>query len=193
MINLFKKNLFFIIIGVAAILFLFVFNDKPAKEKAVKVTPIEAEVPSSQINTQKSTDVYVDVKGEVLNPGVYQIKIDSRLEDVIHLAGGFTEQADQSVINLAQKVQDEMVVLVPKVGGGTGTPKEGSAQSTKINLNYANQEEIEQLNGIGPSKAMAIIQYREENGLFKNIEDVLNVPGIGEKTLENMKENIQVP
>ncbi|WP_404453086.1 helix-hairpin-helix domain-containing protein [Virgibacillus necropolis] len=192
MINLFKKNLFFIVIGIAAVLFLFVFNDKPDQEKAVEVKPLKAASNDSK-TLQETTLAYVDVKGEVDSPGVYEISINSRVEDVINLAGGFTNKADQSVINLAQKVQDEMIILVPKVGESLVMEKDGETNPTKIRLNYATQEEIEQLNGIGPSKAQAIIQYREENGLFHKVEDVLNVPGIGEKTLENMKENIQVP
>lgn len=195
LIDLFRKNIFFIIIGVAAILFLFLFNDQPEEEKTVDVKPIEVASGNDNqpTNVQKSTQAYVDVKGEVKNPGVYEVSNDSRVEDVIHLAGGFTKQANQSVINLAQKVHDEMVILVPKTGEGNEIVTEGAASPSKVNLNYASPEEIEQLNGIGPSKAQAIIQYREENGLFHTIEDVLNVPGIGDKTLENMKEYIQVP
>lgn len=194
MFNFIKKNLFFIVIGVAAILFLFVFTDKKDQEKVVDVKPIEASSNKQEATTtRKAANAYIDVKGEVKSPGVYEIAIDSRVEEVINLAGGFTKQANQSVINLAQKVHDEMIILVPKVGDTVIEGGEESAGSGKINLNYASQDEIEELNGIGPSKAQAIIQYREENGLFQTIEDVLNVSGIGEKTLENMKDSIQVP
>lgn len=180
-------------IGVAAVLFLFVFNDKPEQKKTVDVKPIEAISVNEPTTTHEIKNAYVDVKGEVKNPGVYEISIDSRVEEVIKLTGGFTKHANQSVINLAQKVHDEMIILVPKAGESVELRTEGSTSPTKINLNYATQEEIEQLHGIGPSKAQAIIQYREEKGLFQKVEDVLNVPGIGEKTLENMKEDIQVP
>ncbi|WP_430785141.1 helix-hairpin-helix domain-containing protein [Virgibacillus flavescens] len=190
MVNLLKKNLFFIIIGLAAVLFLFIFNEKSKGDDTVEVNPLKQALPIQQEETQSPINMFVDVKGEVRNPGVYTIKKDSRVEDVINLAGGFTKQADQTVVNLAQKVHDEMIIAVPKAGE---TRESATGNTTKINLNYASQEEIEQLNGIGPSKAQAIIQYREETGLFQKIEDVLNVPGIGEKTLENMKENIQIP
>lgn len=191
MINFFRKNLFFVIIGLSAVLFLFIFNEKSKSDGTVELKPIKE---GHQSVTQSTVNMYVDVKGEVKNPGVYTITKESRVEDVIILAGGFTKKANQTVINLAQKVHDEMIIAVPKVGETTeSASSQVPVNSTKINLNYASQEEIEQLNGIGPSKAQAIIQYREENGLFQTIDEVLNVPGIGEKTLENMKESIQLP
>lgn len=186
-------------IGVAAVLFLFVFNGKPEQEKTIDVKSIQAtgkaeEATKNQV--QEITTAYVDVKGEVTSPGVYQTSPGARVEDIIKLAGGFSKEANQSVINLAQKVHDEMVILVPKVGDETVAAVAGTGEVTgvkKINLNSATQEEMEELNGIGPSKAQAIIQYREENGLFQTVEDLLNVSGIGEKTLENMKDSIQIP
>lgn len=194
MINFIKKNLFIIMLGVVAVLFLFVFNDKPEAEKAVDVKPIEAVKKSEQTpRVQETTKAYVDVKGEVNRPGVYEIPPSSRVKDVISLAGGFTKDANQTVINLAQKVHDEMIILVPKIGDTVVAGTNETTGTKKINLNYASQAEIEELNGIGPAKAQAIIQYREENGLFQTMEDILNVSGIGEKTLENMKDSIQVP
>ena len=196
MINFAKKNLFFIVIGVVAVLFLFVFNGKPEDDKAIEVKPIQAAADKSDPTpkVQETTNAYVDVKGEVNSPGVYETTAGTRVEDVIKLAGGFTKNANQVVINLAQKVHDEMIILVPKIGDPVVSGAEGSVSTEKkIRINYAPQEEMEKLNGIGPSKAQAIIQYREENGLFQTIEDLLEVSGIGEKTLENMKDSIQIP
>lgn len=116
-----------------------------------------------------------------------------RVNDVIKKAGGFTNDADQSQVNLAQKVQDEMIIFIPSTGGDIENGGLSVDIASKLRINYASQEEIESLNGIGPSKAKAIIQYREENGLFQNTEDLLNVSGIGETTLENIKDDIQVP
>lgn len=196
MINFVKKNLFFLVISVAAVLFLFVFNSKSEKDKVIDVKPIEAADKNESIpQAKEATMAFIDVKGEVNHPGVYEAPPNSRVEEIIKLAGGFTKNANQSVINLAQKVHDEMVILVPKIGDTVVPDVEGerTATSKKVNLNYASQEQIEELSGIGPSKAQAIIQYREENGLFQSMEDILNVSGIGEKTLENIKDSIQVP
>lgn len=137
----------------------------------------------------------VDVKGEVKNPGVYDVSPDSRIDDVILLAGGFTEKADELQVNKAQKVHDEMMIYVPEIGELNTVPDQvsASADSKKIQLNVATKDEIVELPGIGPSKADAIIQYREENGLFTSVEDLLEVNGIGEKTLENLLEYVQIP
>ncbi|QGS68904.1 ComEA family DNA-binding protein [Oceanobacillus sp. 143] len=135
----------------------------------------------------------IDVKGAVLKPGVYEISLDSRVNDVILKAGGFTADADQTGVNLAQKVQDEMILVIPKIGEQTALAASSSDDSGKVRINYATQEEIENLNGIGPSKAQAIIAHRDEHGFFQTVEDLLEVSGIGEKTLENMKDSIQVP
>src|SRR5690625_4033375 len=138
--------------------------------------------------------VIVDIKGEISRPGIYEVSINSRIHDVIEIAGGFSDEADQTHVNLAQKVQDEMMIIVPKVGEALPTTGTNTgAGSGKVRINYATQEEIETLSGIGPSKAQAIIQYRDEHGFFNSVEDLLQISGIGEKTLENMKEDIQVP
>lgn len=198
MLELFKKNIFFIVIGVIIIVFLFIakddeIDDDNQMEIAIDSQKVEDE---PEFIDQKTGVAVIDVKGAVENPGVYEIEIDSRVNDVIRLAGGFSKDADQTVVNLAQKVQDEMVIIVPKQGGTeSATPGESGGQngSEKLRINYATQEEIETLNGIGPSKASAIIQHREENGLFQSVEDLLEVSGIGEKTLANISDFIQIP
>src|SRR5699024_7794876 len=99
-------------------------------------------------------------------PGVYELDSNARIMDVVDLASGFTDEADETAVNLAQKVHDEMIIIVPAqledgVNADDGTVSSGT-MNEKIRLNYATQEEIETLSGIGPSKAQAIIQYREE-------------------------------
>lgn len=140
---------------------------------------------------------FVDVKGEVKKPGLYEVDKDARVKHVIDLAGGFTDEAASEHVNLAQKVSDEMVIYVPKNGEEDGLLNEMPAASNgqsmqKINVNKASAEELTQLNGIGPAKAEAIIAYREEHGPFKNVEDLLQVNGIGEKTLENIRDDITI-
>ncbi len=155
--------------------------DDPLSDKA---TSNEALIDDQQM--------VVDVKGEVNKPGVYEMEEEDRVINAIEIAGGFTEEADQTQVNLAQRIQDEMVISVVKEGD-TEAQTLSVNEKDKLHLNQATLEEIEALNGIGPTKAEAIVQYREENGLFKSVEDLLNVSGIGEKMLEAFQEDIQVP
>lgn len=192
MLEPFKKYLFPLSITVLVAVFLF-FNPDD-NENVVYQTKDISEPQKKVVEEQAEPEiVMVDVKGEVASPGVYEIASDSRVNDVIEMAGGFTSDADKTMVNLAQKVQDEMVILIPEAGSEASGSITQSNGDGKVRINYAEQSEIETLNGIGPSKAEAIIQYREENGLFKSEEDLLNVPGIGEKTLESLQEDIQVP
>lgn len=143
---------------------------------------------------EKETDetAIVDIKGAVEQPGIYEITSDMRVDDVLDMAGGFTSSANTLSVNLAEKVYDEMVIVVPEDGEDTQASSP-DGQSAKVRINQASQEEIESLTGIGPSKAEAIIQYRDENGPFKTAEDLLDVSGIGEQTLESFREDILVP
>ncbi|QKY69513.1 helix-hairpin-helix domain-containing protein [Lentibacillus sp. CBA3610] len=189
----FKKYLFPIVIAIVIAAFLFLNHDD-ADENVSQINQNQEEQPDSlNEKEQAPAIVMVDVKGEVATPGVYEIESESRVNDVIQMAGGFTEDADQSMVNLAQKVQDEMIIMIPKMGEQVSGSSPGGNGDDKVRINYATQEEIEQLNGIGPSKAAAIIQYRDENGIFETEEDLLDVSGIGEKTLDSLKEDIQVP
>jgi competence protein ComEA len=144
---------------------------------------------------EQMASIFVDVKGAVVHQGVYEVKETARVKDVIAMAGGFTKEADQAKVNLAAKVHDEMMIYVP-ARGETNTPplplpnSSTSPEKQKIDINAASLEEIQQIHGIGPAKAAAIIAYREEHGPFRKIEDLLNVTGIGEKSLEKMKEQI---
>lgn len=139
----------------------------------------------------------VDIKGEVMQPGVYEMEKGDRIQDIVERAGGFTENADLLQVNLAQIVQDEMVVLIPAVGqeadNASDSSLEAQANDHKIKINTATSEELVQLPGIGPAKAEAIIEHRDNHGVFQQAEDLLEISGIGEKTLENLVEHIQVP
>src|SRR5699024_3531433 len=117
---------------------------------------------------------------------------DKRVDDVLELAGGLTSKANPLSVNRAEKVYDEMVIIIPGEGE-EGEITGSSGTSNKVRLNNATAQELESLNGIGPAKAEAIIQYREENGPFKEVEDLLEISGIGEKTLESFKDDILIP
>jgi len=164
----------------------------------------------------------VDIKGEVVHPGLYEVNEDSRVMDIINKAGGLTNNADTSVINLSKKVKDEMVILVyskkevkqlkekeevkitcPKVNDACVTDelaepliepkaKEKTSSNDKISINNATIEELQNLPGIGEAKAKAIIEYRLKEGKFKTTEDIKKVTGIGNSIFEKIKNHITV-
>lgn len=144
--------------------------------------------------------VTVDVKGAVKTPGVYQLKSSSRVHDALLKAGGMTNEADLKSINQAQKLVDEAVVYVAKVGENvvdvttnTSTSSATSqAKSGLVNLNTATEADFQTISGIGQKRAQDIIAYREANGKFKSVDDLKNVTGIGAKTLEKLKEYVTV-
>ena len=142
------------------------------------------------------------ISGAVMVPGVYPIGAGDRLLDLVTAAGGFTPLADLSGINLSVRVQDEVRYHIPafaEAGGGAGAAGDGgSGQAVdrdpasgdgggRVDLNAASAEELESLPGIGPSLAGAIVAYREANGPFDGVDDLDDVPGIGPKTLENIR------
>lgn len=150
--------------------------------------------------TTVSTVIYVDVKGEVHHPGVYQMKAENRVKDLIEAAGGFTSLADDQKLNLAQLLEDQMVIVVPKKGEEVNselaqapTPhKKEVGKEGKVNINTATVEELKTLKGIGEKKAEAIIEYRKQNGSFKNKEELMKVRGIGKKLYESFQERVIV-
>ncbi|MFE8696756.1 helix-hairpin-helix domain-containing protein [Cytobacillus sp. FJAT-53684] len=143
--------------------------------------------------------VIVDVKGAVRKPGVYEAESDERVIDMINKAGGLTETADEAKINFAIRVEDEMVIYVPEVGEemeqveGTVTAAGSTEQADgKININTADESQLQTLPGIGPAKAAAIIEFRDKSGPFKAIEDLKMISGIGEKSFEKLQDSIKV-
>ena len=200
MIDQIKKYALWIIIGAVVLLSLFFFNresnqdEQASDEMEAILSSNETEGDNADIE-EESGLVVVDIKGEVQEPGIYEMNGENRIYNAIEEAGGFTSEADDTQVNLAQRLQDEMIVLVPKQGEDPSEVANVDSVSNEgmVKINYATQEEIETLNGIGPSKAEAIIQYREENGMFKQPEDLLEISGIGDKTLENLREQIVIP
>ena len=150
--------------------------------------------------TTVSTVIYVDVKGEIHHPGVYQMKAESRVKDLIEAAGGFTPLADDQKLNLAQLLEDQMVIVVPKKGEDVNSElsqapipqKKEVGKEGKVNINTATVEELKTLKGIGEKKAEAIIEYRKKNGSFKNKEELMKVRGIGKKLYESFQERVIV-
>jgi competence protein ComEA len=161
------------------------------EEEAAK--PLENQI-------QETESLIVDVKGQVKMPGVYSSSQEERVIDVVQRAGGLTENADESKVNFAEHVQDAMVIYIPAKGeegsvpqGLTSNPTDtGGTKQGKINLNKADENELQNLPGIGPSKAAAIMEYRVTNGPFKSVEDLKNISGIGDKTFDKLKDLITV-
>ena len=201
------KKILSIIGGVLAVIVIIlvgrVMMASSTKEKvmvtnAVNTTRVE------ETTTMIPQNCYVDIKGEVLRPGVYEFSCESRIQEVIKKAGGFTEEADETKINLAQKITDQMQIIVPNLhskqeGGVTeGNSEKGNTSNTTpsnskqgtVNINTATLEELQTIKGIGKKKAEAILQYRKEHGAFRSKEDLLQVKGIGKKALEAIESQV---
>lgn len=206
LINAFSFIVLFILFGIT----LYCIFDSS------KVSASEKE---ESIIKEKKT-VFVDIKGAINNPGVCEVDSDSRIIDVIKIAGDLTEQADTSIINLSRKVEDEMYIIIyskdemnaykeklipketivkeiekkimcPDSNNDACLSTNTSSIEGKVNINTASKEELESLTGVGSSKADSIIEYREKNK-FNSIEDVKNVNGIGDSLYEKIKDNIEV-
>lgn len=201
------KKILSIIGGVLAVIVIILVGRgmmaSPTKEKvmvtnAVNTTRVE------ETTTMMPQNCYVDIKGEVLRPGVYEFSCESRIQEVIKKAGGFTEEADETKINLAQIITDQMQIIVPNLhskqeGGVTeGNSEKGNTSNTipsnskqgTVNINTATLEELQTIKGIGKKKAEAILQYRKEHGAFRTKEDLLQVKGIGKKALEAIESQV---
>lgn len=201
------KKVLSIIGGVLAVIVIILVGRgmmaSPTKEKvmvtnAVNTTRVE------ETTTMMPQNCYVDIKGEVLRPGVYEFSCESRIQEVVKKAGGFTEEADETKINLAQKITDQMQIIVPNLhskqeggvtegnsgkGNSSNTTPSNSKQGT-VNINTATLEELQTIKGIGKKKAEAILQYRKEHGAFRTKEDLLQVKGIGKKALEAIESQV---
>lgn len=187
------------IFGLGGIYYFFINETEPSS--ITTVSEIENSFPIEEGKTQQTTiqepeKIIVDVKGQVKKPGVYQSSSGERVIDVINRSGGLTENADVSQVNFAEHVQDAMVIYIPAKGEeGLAVPGGSMTQngsSDKININKADETQLQDIPGIGPAKASAIIEYRELNGSFKTIEDIKNISGIGDKTYEKLKDSISV-
>ena len=158
------------------------------------------EVATDATKERAETMIYVDIKGAVKVPGIYQLKNQQRIWDALALAGGVSEEADTTQVNYAQKVKDQMIIYVPKKGEAVAQSLETLQESApaqqnqeeKINLNTATEAELQTISGIGAKKAQEIIRFRDEQGPFKTVEELKNVPGIGEKTVERLKDMLTV-
>ncbi len=138
-------------------------------------------------------ELYVHVLGAVEHPGLYVLDLDSRLVDAVAAAGGTTDDADLTAVNLARVLSDGEQISVPVVGAAAAEGPGGVAPADDlVDLNTADQAALETLPRIGPALAERIIAWREENGRFTSVDDLLSVPGIGEKLLAGIRDGVRV-
>ncbi|HEM6439082.1 helix-hairpin-helix domain-containing protein [Streptococcus suis] len=189
----------------------FLIFSQPAKSDQTGLTdfPQTEQASSSQEQTEETSteeseelsQLTVDVKGAVEKPGLYTLEAGARVNDAVEAAGGLTSQADPKSINLAQKLSDEAVVYVASkdenisvvastTASSAMSPEEKS--TSLVNLNTATEADFQTISGIGAKRAADIIAYREANGGFKSVNDLNNVSGIGDKTMESIRPYVTV-
>ena len=208
-----------IILITAFLIYIFITNEEYSSmdleatvvEKSENIVESEGKNTSENVNnnqvTEDKEEIAVHITGEVKKQGIIYLEKGSRVADAIKKAGGETKDADLSQINLAYILQDGQKIYVPnkndkisqyitEKSGNNDTEENTTSNSNKedkkVNINTANQSELDQLPGIGPSIAQKIIEYREENGNFKNIQELQNVKGIGNAKYEEIKDNVTV-
>ncbi|NRD25771.1 ComEA family DNA-binding protein [Frigoribacterium sp. VKM Ac-2836] len=182
-----------------------------AADAVVTVAPgtgaeVEAAAGSGTAPPGGAPVVFVHVHGQVASPGLFELPTGARVVDVVAAAGGFTAEADQAAVNLARVLVDGEQLRVPAVGevaddgaSGEGGAAGGSAPGAgvaagggTVDLNLADEAALRTLPGVGPATAAAILSWRDDNGRFRSVDDLLGVPGIGAKTLEKLRDRVRV-
>lgn len=158
------------------------------------VSPAPQDQPGA---SSSPVELVVDVRGAVARPGVYHLAQGARVCDLLAAAGGPAANADLAAVNPAARLQDGQQVIVPREGEpvGGGVPSSGAAGAPSagpVNLNTATPEQLDTLPGVGPATAQKIVDYRARNGGFRSIEDLKNVPGIGDARFETLRELVTV-
>ncbi|HER6478383.1 TPA: helix-hairpin-helix domain-containing protein, partial [Streptococcus pyogenes] len=198
------------LIGVVLAIFLiltlsFVIWGKEQSQTKLPIvstsSSIQQPVSEEKKYSSEESNILVDLKGAVQQEGVYKLRANSRVRDVIELAGGLTQEADRHAVNFAEKLVDEQVVYVAKQGedisvlpnaSSAGKANAEMSNSTKVNINKANLEELQRISGIGVKRAQDILETRDSLGGFKTLDDLRQVSGIGEKTLEKLKHELSL-
>lgn len=162
-----------------------------SRDGASSAPPPRASVPAARVVTKASpTTVLVHVAGEVRRPGVYRVAAGARVLRVVKAAGGPTRRADLSGLNLAAPVQDGQQVHVPGRAPAAGTAGPASSPAGPVSLSSATVEQLDALDGVGPALAARIVAWRQQNGGFTSVEQLLDVPGIGEGRLEALRPHV---
>ena len=200
-----KRIIIYIIVGLLLISCFIFYNHKEYEEEE-EIVPSLKTIDKEEEKIEEPKKIYVDIKGEVKNPGCYEVQDGLRVKDVIDLAGGVLDSASTDNINLSTKVYDEMVLVISKKEEVTTIQNKDAiivqdkkeyvnsntiqSANGKVSINNAGVEELCTLNGIKEARAKKIIEYRNANGPFKSIDEIKNVSGIGESIFEKIKINI---
>ncbi len=147
--------------------------------------------PSASSSGSAGHSIYVHILGQVLHPGLYALLAGDRAVDAVAAAGGFAPDADQAGLNLARFVDDGEQIVVPAVGEAPAVAAPG-APGGKVNINTADEPTLETLPRVGPAMAQKIIAWRQANGRFASVQDLMSVSGIGEKTFDGLKDLVTV-
>lgn len=163
------------------------------RSEMIEPAPGDSAVPDGGSGAARDAAVFVHILGAVHRPGLYELHEGDRAVDAVAAAGGFTPEADQSALNLARVVVDGEQLVVPVVGAAppAGVPPAAPTDG-RVNLNTADPAELETLPRVGPELAQRIVDWRESNGPFRSVDDLGQVSGIGEKTLEGLRDAVTV-
>lgn len=192
------KIIIFTIILVSIIVIKIIDNKFENKEKNENINILNYK---TEEETEEKSTIKIYITGQVNFPGVIELAEGSRISDAIEIAGGLTENANIKNVNLAYPLEDGEKIYIPNTEeeniesiNSIDNIDDGISQnqSSKININKASSKDLQTLNGIGESLAKSIIEYREKNGKFSKVDDLLNVPGIGEAKFAKIKEQIKV-
>lgn len=196
-----KKILVAIIFMILIILVIIKIIDNYYEKNEDKTISITNFIENDDEDEERDTKIKVYITGEVKNQGVIELEEGDRIADAIEKAGGKTEQANLKDVNLAYQLEDGQKIYIPNIDdmeaeivddSSNGIIEDEGLTNETVNINKADEAELQSLNGIGASLAASIVQYRNENGKFKTIEELKNVPGIGDSKYENVKEKIKV-
>ncbi len=195
--TLFKAAVIVTTVVIAALFFALFWKGGDASEIIMEKPISETETGSLTDSSEpEAAEIYVDISGQIHNPGVYSVEEGARVFEVIEKAGGLTEDASVEQINQAEAVSDGQKIVIPAKGEELLAAEvydiSGKASRGLININTADSQTLQEIPGVGPATAEKIIAYRTENGRFAKIEDIRNVSGIGEKTFEKLKDKITV-
>lgn len=182
----FNLKWYYIIIPIIITVLLIILLINPSDTKHIEESLTNQPIMK---NEESSSKFKIDIKGEVVNPGVYEVDSDMIVLDAINLAGGLTKDGDTSNINLSEKLTESMIIIVDSKANNES--KNLISKSNKVSLNKGTKEELMSLTGIGESKAFAIIEYRQKNR-FTKVEDIMLVSGIGESTFAKIKDSITI-